>query len=435
MRSSLRLGAAAVAVGLMALVAFAAGGHKPCGDDAGGSSSLSSTAKDAIPPAMARIYEAQAKRWHINVAFLASIGAQESDHGRDASAKTVNGSGCIGIMQLGVGGACGDFWGTYKCDGDHDGKMDVTNPADNVCASAKGLRTGKGAPRDGGSEKGYYRAACGYYGACSDGSANYAPQVMARAKRYGFKSGSKRTQLVSVSADADADATALGDTCGGDSSPAGPANLQAAQRVTSPRKMVELPASVTAKGYRSPAVPNGRARVDARIAPNIEWIAQRYDLRVHDCLASGHNTHGSGESCDLVPADDPLPRPGRMTPGWKNVDRLARDLGWHRPGRGYPGGYACNSGTFVPAVAIVCYDGDADHGDPEHITGGCACPHIHITWKNPQMSAPTALTTPPAWVMRFPQGNRDSAATGTQLGAGPGDLHGRTATRLTSLGS
>ena len=57
-------------------------------------------------------------------------------------------------MQLGVGGACGDYWGRNKCDGNDDGRVLVTDFWDNVCAGARGLRRDKGAPPAGGSEAG-----------------------------------------------------------------------------------------------------------------------------------------------------------------------------------------------------------------------------------------------------------------------------------------
>ena len=174
-------------VGLILLVAVLLGGGGDCG---GAGGSLSPEARSDIPPQMARVYLAMAKRWNIDVAFLASIGAQETDHGRNPAANKVNSSGCVGVMQVGVGGACGDFWARNKCDGNADGKTDVLNAADNVCAAARGLRKDKGAPPNGGSEEGYHRAACAYYGACADGAANYATEVMARAKRYGFRGDS-----------------------------------------------------------------------------------------------------------------------------------------------------------------------------------------------------------------------------------------------------
>jgi len=151
---------------------------------------LSREAERAIPRGIAEIYVAMAARWNIDVAFLASIGAQETDHGRIPTTNEVNASGCQGLMQLGVGGACGDYWTRNKCDGNDDGRQLVTDFWDNVCAAARGLRLDKGAPPAGGPEALYHQAACNYYGACADGAANYADEVMARAELYGFVGGS-----------------------------------------------------------------------------------------------------------------------------------------------------------------------------------------------------------------------------------------------------
>lgn len=190
MRRLLLLLAAPLALLLLLVVVLGASADcEPGGTTDPGT--LSPAARDDIPPAMARIYLAQAKRWNLDVAFLASIGAQETDHGRNPAAQKVNSAGCQGVMQLGVGGRCGDFWGRNKCDGNADGRENILETADNVCAAANGLRGEKHAPPAGGSEDGYYQAACAYYGACSDGAANYAPEVMARAKRYGFRGGTK----------------------------------------------------------------------------------------------------------------------------------------------------------------------------------------------------------------------------------------------------
>ena len=65
-------------------------------------------------------------------------------------------------------------------------RIDPLTPADAIATAARGLRLGKGAPPAGGDADGYRRAACGYYGACSDAHADYAAEVMARAARYGF---------------------------------------------------------------------------------------------------------------------------------------------------------------------------------------------------------------------------------------------------------
>ena len=121
--------------------------------------------------------------------FLAAIGAQESNHGRNPAANRVNPEGCVGPMQLGVGGRCGDFVATWGVDANGDGGVDPLDPADAIATAARGLREGKGAPARGGSAEAYRQAACGYYGACADARADYADEVMARAASYGFPAG------------------------------------------------------------------------------------------------------------------------------------------------------------------------------------------------------------------------------------------------------
>jgi hypothetical protein len=137
--------------------------------------------RSGIPPQYQTIYAAAGQRFAIPPAFLAAIGLRESDHGRNPAANQVNSSGCVGPMQLGVGGACGDFFGTYKVDGNRDGRLDPRNPWDAIFTAANGLRKG-GLPAVGqASVQDYFQAACGYYGACAD----YAPAIVATAQRYG----------------------------------------------------------------------------------------------------------------------------------------------------------------------------------------------------------------------------------------------------------
>jgi hypothetical protein len=78
-------------------------------------------------------------------------------------------------------GAGPTLWERYRQDGDGDGHAERFDFADAVATAALVLRTAKGAPPTGGSAAGYRRAACAYYGACSDAAVPYADQVMARA--------------------------------------------------------------------------------------------------------------------------------------------------------------------------------------------------------------------------------------------------------------
>jgi hypothetical protein len=158
----------------------------------GGGSALAAPATRAaereIEPGRLRIYQAAGRRIDIDWSFLASIGEQECGEGNCAG---VNSSGCAGPMQIGYvrGSACSPgsgptIWELYRVDGDGDGVTDVNNPADAIFTAARILRKEKGAPPAGGSYAAYREAACGYYGACVDGVANYADEVMARAVSY-----------------------------------------------------------------------------------------------------------------------------------------------------------------------------------------------------------------------------------------------------------
>jgi hypothetical protein len=150
---------------------------------------LTAAAAAEIPREYLALYQQFGLKMDIDWRFLAAIGAQESDHGRNRAADRVNPEGCVGPMQLGVGGRCGDFVGAWGVDANGDGRVDPLDPADAIATAARGLREGKGAPPRGGSAEEYRQAACGYYGACADARADYADDVMARAARYGFPTG------------------------------------------------------------------------------------------------------------------------------------------------------------------------------------------------------------------------------------------------------
>jgi hypothetical protein len=171
---------------------------------------------------------------------------------------------------------------------------------------------------------------------------------------------------------------------------AGSASVRGAVTLRSPRRFETLPASVAVAGYAS--------QCDARIVPDVLWLAHRFALRAHDCRAAGHNTHGTGISIDLVPASDPHPQVGRTAPaqGWSQVQQAAETLGWKR-------GCADHGciGALVPAIRAIFYNGYANHGDPTHFSGSCGCPHIHISWLASTYAAP-ALGPPSDWVKAFP---------------------------------
>jgi hypothetical protein len=187
----------------------------------GGGSALAAPATKAavreIPPKRLRIYQQAGQRFDVDWAFLASIGYQECGHGTCAE---VNPSGCGGPMQIGMvrESACSPgsgptIWERYHVDADGGG-ADPFSPADAIFTAARMMRPVFGLAGD--SYAAYREVACNYYGACSDGVANYADEVMARAVEYGFR-GKGSPQPTSPAATEPA-ASRGGSSCGSSSS-------------------------------------------------------------------------------------------------------------------------------------------------------------------------------------------------------------------------
>jgi hypothetical protein len=175
-----------------------------------------------IPPERLRIYQEAGKRFRVDWAFLASIGYQECGHGICAE---VNPSGCGGPMQIGMvrESACSPgsgptIWERYRFDADGGG-ADPFSPADAIFTAARMLRPVFGLSGD--SYAAYRQVACNYYGACSDGVANYADEVMARAVEYGFRGKGSPPPTSPVATET---ATTGGSACGGSSSSAASGN-------------------------------------------------------------------------------------------------------------------------------------------------------------------------------------------------------------------
>jgi len=126
-------------------------------------------AKREIPPDRLRLYQAAARRFDIDWAFLASIGAQECNTAPvPGTTGTAAPARCR--SQSGVGSPCSPgpgptLWERYRYDGNDDGRLNVNDPADAIFTAARLLRQAKGAPATGGSYADYRAAACRYYGA------------------------------------------------------------------------------------------------------------------------------------------------------------------------------------------------------------------------------------------------------------------------------
>jgi hypothetical protein len=162
----------------------------------------------SIPPVFVPVFNAAAQTLDVNPYLLASVAAEESGFGTAGGWTTVNSAGCVGFMQTCVGGRAGDSWDStvtltanppltlperdayqlaqrpsqYPLETTSHPSYD--DPFDAVMAAAVELR-GKvdGAPIPA-LDQTAYQALCGYYGACADPAANYAADVLARAKEW-----------------------------------------------------------------------------------------------------------------------------------------------------------------------------------------------------------------------------------------------------------
>lgn len=184
---------------MAALFAVLGAGDLGCGGggESGASGSLSGpeptkVALRKIPPHWLTMFREAGAAIDISWPFLASIGEQECGFGT-GDCYVVSPYGCAGPMEMAYvrGSACSPspsaptIWERFETDGDGDGKAEIFDNADSIFTAAKVLRS-DGAPPSGGPFSAYHEAACNYYGACADSSADYAAEVMARAIEYGF---------------------------------------------------------------------------------------------------------------------------------------------------------------------------------------------------------------------------------------------------------
>ncbi|MEK7594242.1 MAG: phage tail tip lysozyme [Patescibacteria group bacterium] len=206
--------------------------------------------------------------------------------------------------------------------------------------------------------------------------------------------------------DGSEDGSDSGSACpSGDGSDDGSANMKRAIRVTSKGKFITLPSKYSCPGRTT--------RIDSRIAADIAYLVNHYDMCADDGLADGHKSHGAGLGVDM------RPKSGNSKQTWKEtVEQAARDMGWYGDGASdskgsksgcasYSGygscGYAGHSDKFAKWVRWIGYNGDVDHGDPWHVFGGSYA-HIHIGWDTPNHdgAAPSIIASPRASVYAFP---------------------------------
>jgi hypothetical protein len=120
---------------------------------------------------------------------------------------------------------------------------------------------------------------------------------------------------------------------------------------------------ITGGGRFVPIPGQAWALVDRRILLDVLYLIRRYHVLVGDGYATtGHEPHGEhplGLAVDLYPG------PGGS---WRQVARLAK---WAEPRQNHT----------RPPFRWVGWNGDANHGDPQHcrIRRGCP-PHLHLSW-------------------------------------------------------
>ena len=330
----------------------------------------SSHAERSIPPRYLAQYRQSGGEYGVPWQVLAGIGSIETDHGRlDAPGvrSGVNSFGCCaGPMQFNIRDGSPSTWQRYRVDGNRDGTTNIYDPSDAIASAANYLRA---LLRN--ADGNLNQAVFGYYH-----SQVYVNDVLARARSYARLTESELNVSVGKQA-------VLAECAGGGLGV--PANLRAAERLSSPRALRTLPLW----GFSGAPAPQA---VDARIYDNVVWILRRYHLRVTAAREAGHQTHGDGTAVDLVPAD------GTTQGSWDaSAGRLAHDLGWTP---------ACaRSGTrpacpLAAAIQFIGYDGYPGHGSPRSCTGRCAA-HIHLSWASPCYGS-ADLVSPCRWVMAFP---------------------------------
>jgi hypothetical protein len=319
------------------------------------------TALAEIPPARLPLYRKAGARYGVEWPFLAAVGTQECSTG---TCGHVYPSGCGGPMQIAIEreSACSPgsgptIWERYGVDADGDGQANPFDLADAIFTAARMLRPVFGLAGD--SYADYHAAACNYYGACADASAAYAAEVMARAVRYGFQGAGTPAPAESESVAA---APATGGSCGGPSAvlPSGSGPMGPVHKATAPRELALLPSP--------PAAASGM-ECDARIIPDVVYLARRFGLLVTACFGihAPDGEHPLGAAIDAVPQDG----------NWGRTMRAALAIGW-RP--------SCAASGVAPECArppfrFIGYNGYPDHGDPAHCfpCGGGA--HLHISWQ------------------------------------------------------
>lgn len=337
---------------------FAAQGMNPEDIVQGGSASGGAAVVDVqllkrkfgIPTDLPPIYIAAAEKYNLGpkgASILAAINRIETNFGELANDTSY--AGAQGWMQF-----MPATWAAYGVDGNGDGVKDPTNKFDAIYAAANYL-SASGAPGN------WHDAIWAY-----NHAEWYVQDVLEwAAKYYPYLQGGMGTES----------------DCG-ETSLTGPANLQEAVTLTSPRKWVPIPA----------AIGDTDEVIDARLLPAATWISKTYNLHITQGgwqPGSPSVSHGWGTALDMVPKN------GKS---WDETAlRLAKDLGWTPECASSGEKPACD---LVPAIYDVYYNGFPGHGDPAH-AGASA--HIHIQFEC-SCSGGGQSQNIASWVKSFPIG-------------------------------
>jgi hypothetical protein len=209
---------------------------------------------------------------------------------------------------------------------------------------------------------------------------------------------SPTTQDSTSSGDVESVCGAAADETGGN------ADMKKTITVSTPGKFIQLPSRYSCPGRVT--------KIDSRIAADIAYLVNNYNMCADDGLANGHLSHGAGLGIDM------RPRSGNSKDDWiKTVEKAARDIGWtgdgandprgSKPGCSNYSGYGQCMGSVdskIPKWARwIGYNGAVDHGDPWHVFGGSYA-HIHIGWDTPNNDgvAESIIASPRASVYAFP---------------------------------
>lgn len=211
--------------------------------------------------------------------------------------------------------------------------------------------------------------------------------------------------------DGTVDTSSSADSCSGSATPTGTADLTKTITVDTPGKFIKLPSKYSCPGHTT--------TIDSRIAADVAYLVDTYNMCADDGLAAGHLSHGAGVAVDLVP------RNGNSKQDWINsTEAAAKAIGWWGDSANDPKGTVPSCAKYIPSgdqewgqcmhetypdkfgtwMRWLGYNGAYIHGDPWHIYPAGNGPHLHVGWDTPNHDgvSPTIISQPRQSVYAFP---------------------------------